>query len=78
MVGTTRIPFWTNPRDGSMILSKDKIKGAKPLMAGMACPFFGASTPKSVDDSTISSIMTVVGGASVLIPGGNLQRHSHK
>ena len=35
IVGTIGIPFQTNLGDGSAILGKDKIKGAKPLMAGM-------------------------------------------
>ena len=65
MARTTRVPFWINPGDGLVIPNKDKIKGEKPSMAGMACPVFGVGTPESTGDSIISSITTKVKGASV-------------
>ena len=61
-----------------MTVGNAKTKGVKPSMAGMVCPFFGAGTLESAGDSIISSIMTEVGGAGVLIPRGTLQRHSCK
>ena len=73
MVGTTGLPFWINLGDGSTTASNAKTKGVKPLMAGMACPFIGASASKSIGDSVISSITTKVGGA-----GGILHKHSCK
>jgi len=47
-------------------------------MAGMVCPFFGASIPKSTGGSIISSIMIEIGVVGILIPKGTLQRRSHK
>ena len=61
-----------------MILGKDKIKGAKPSMAGMVCSFFGVSALKSIGDSIISLITIEVRGANVLIPGGTIQNCSCK
>ena len=78
MAGTTGVPFQTNLGDDLEIPGKDKIKGAKPSMAGMVCPFFGASNLETSGDSIISLIMTKVGEASILILGGTLQRHSRK
>ena len=71
MTGTAGVPFWTNSRDDLAVPSKDKIKGAKP---SMVCSFFRAGNLKSTGDSIISSITTEVGGTSVLILGGTLQR----
>ena len=51
-----------------MIPSKDKIKGAKPLMADKVCSFFRAGTPKSIGDSIISSIIIEVKGVGILNP----------
>jgi len=67
MAGTTGVPFWKNPGDDSTIPGKDNIKGAKPSMASMVCPFFGAGNHESTGDSIISLIMTEVGGAGILI-----------
>ena len=78
LAGTTGVPFYTNPEEGLAIPGKDKIKGAKSSMVGMACPFFGASTPEATGDSIISSITTEVGGPSILITRGTLQWHSRK
>ena len=73
IVGMTGVPFWTNIGDGSVILGKDKIKGAKPSMVGRICSFFEASTPKSTGGSIISSMTTEVRRV-----GGILHRRSHK
>ena len=59
-----------------MIPTKDKIKGAKPLMVDGVCSFFGDGTPESTGDSIISSIMTKVGGAGILNHGRTLQWRS--
>ena len=61
-----------------MIPTKDKIKGAKPLMADKVCSFFRVGTPKSIGDSMIFSIVTEVKKAGILIPGVTLQRPSYK
>ena len=73
MVGTIRIPFWKNPRDGFSTGGSAKTKGVKPSMASMACPFFEAGAPESIGDFVISSITTEVEGA-----GGTLHKCSHK
>ena len=67
MAGMTGVPFWINLRDASTIASNAKTKGVKPLMAGMACPFIGASTPESIGNSVISSITTEVSGAEGIL-----------
>jgi len=72
------VSFWTNPGASSAIPSKDKIKGAKPSMAGRVYSFFRAGTLESTGTSIISSIMTKVKEASILIPRGILQRHFYK
>ena len=73
MEGTTGVPFQINPRDGSTTVGSAKIRGVKPSMADMACPFFRAGTPESTGDFVISLITTKVGGA-----GGILYKRSHK
>ena len=73
MVGRTWVPFWINPRNGSTTAGSANTWGVKPLMAGMAYPFFGASAFESTGDSIISSIMTKVEGA-----GGILHKCSFK
>ena len=78
IAGMIVVPFRKNPGDGLAILGKDNIEGAKPSIAGRVCSFFGADTPDSTGDSIISLITTQVGGASILILGGTLQRHSCK
>jgi len=67
MVGMTRVPFWINLGDDSGITGYVKTKGAKPSMAGMVCPFFGASAPKSIGDSIIFSMATKVRGAGGIL-----------
>ena len=73
MAGTTWVPFWINPGDGSTTTGSAKTQEEKPLTAGIACPFFGASSPKSTSDSVISSIKTEVRGAR-----GIFHKHSRK
>ena len=73
MAGTTGLPFWINLGDGFATASSAKTKGVKPLMAGMACPFFGAGAFECTSDSIIFSMMTKVGGAE-----GILHRRSCK
>ena len=46
-----------------MTASSTKTRVVKPSMAGMACPFFGASALESTGDSIISLITTEVGEA---------------
>ena len=53
-----------------MTVGNAKTKAVKPSMAGMVCPFFKAGALESTCDFLISSIMTGVKGAGVLIHGG--------
>ena len=62
MAGSIGVPFWINPRDGSVTTGNAKTR-VKPSMDGMACPFFVASALESTSDSVISLIMTEVKGA---------------
>ena len=73
IAGTIGVPFWINPGDGSTTTGSAKTQEEKPLTAGIACPFFGASSPKSTSDSVISSIKTEVRGAR-----GIFHKHSRK
>ena len=54
MARTIGVPFWINPRDGSVTAGSAKTKRVKPSRVGMACPFFGVSASESTSDSVIS------------------------
>ena len=64
IVGTIKVPFWTDAGNVSTVASNAKTKGGKP--------FFRADAPESTSDSMISLMMIKVEEV-----GGILPRYSH-